>query len=261
MKASSSAPLASEAQLKYRLRSIHAPLRVACLSAPSTLKRLPHIHKNHKFPVDLIEIRLDFLLKNGLSFDSLTSQLSSILKNTSIPILLTPRHPHEGGQWRWRSHTERMDLAFTLLPYASAIDLELAYLEPLQPLLKSIRKSNVALCLSAHFLKKPLSLSQIQKLTNQFTEARPDLAKIAALARSPHELSILCYPLIHAPKLPWALMATGPQALLTRVTLASLGSKLIYGYLDHPTAPGQPSIYQVNQILKNLAPLFLPPSA
>jgi 3-dehydroquinate dehydratase-1 len=227
------------------------PLRVACLSTPKALKKL-----SHKIPADLIEIRLDLLLKNGLPPHTLTSTLIPILAQSPTPILLTPRHPSEGGQWPWKNETERIHLTLPLIPNAAALDLELAKLPTLTPLCQAAKKHHLCIILSAHSLTCPLTRSQIQSLARRFQKARPHIAKIAALARNPQDLAILASPLSLCPRLPWAIMATGPQALLARTLLTALGSRLLYGYLDHPTAPGQPSLSQINRLRDTLAPLF-----
>ena len=49
---------------------------------------------------------------------------------------------------------------------------------------------------------------------------------------------------------PLALMGMGVEGLETRLTLPPAGSKLTYGYLDKPAAPGQPSCKALAQRLR-----------
>ncbi len=47
-------------------------------------------------------------------------------------------------------------------------------------------------------------------------------------------------------------MALGLQADISRTVLASLGSKMVYGYLDAPAAKAQPHIKEVTAKLPGL---------
>jgi 3-dehydroquinate dehydratase-1 len=227
------------------------PLRVACLSTPQGLKKL-----SRKLPADLIEIRLDLLLKNGLPLHTLTSTLIPYLAQSPTPILLTPRHPSEGGQWPWKNETERIQLTLPLIPHATAIDLELAKLPTLAPLHRAAKKHHLCIILSAHSLTRPLTQRQILSITQRLQKSHPHIAKIAALAYTSKDLATLTAPLFLNPQLRWAIMATGPHALFARTLFTALGSHLLYGYLDQPTAPGQPSLAQINRLRDTLTPLL-----
>jgi 3-dehydroquinate dehydratase-1 len=233
------------------LLSSNLPLRVACLSTPQALRRL-----TTALPADLVEIRLDLLLRNGLTLKNITSTLTHILPKSRTPILLTPRHPSEGGQYPWKSHKDRIALTLPLIPYAAAIDLELAHVTQLKPLYNTASEHSLAIILSTHSLTHPLTSQKIRALIKRFIHHAPHIAKIAALIESPNQLATLSTPLTLAPKLRWALMATGPHALIARTTLTTLGSRLLYGYLDSPTAPNQPSLAQINHLRATLSPLF-----
>jgi 3-dehydroquinate dehydratase-1 len=49
-------------------------------------------------------------------------------------------------------------------------------------------------------------------------------------------------------------MGVGPHAAQSRSVLAGLGSRLVYGYLDQPAAPGQPSAAAVRKMVAGLIP-------
>ena len=67
---------------------------------------------------DIVEIRLDQLIGE----QSIGNKLSKI----NHPLLLTCRHPDEGGQNQISDPIERQRILEPLLSYASAIDIELA---------------------------------------------------------------------------------------------------------------------------------------
>jgi 3-dehydroquinate dehydratase-1 len=55
--------------------------------------------------------------------------------------------------------------------------------------------------------------------------------------------------LVNHPGWPLAVMGLGPYASQSRSVLTALGSRLIYGYLDQPAAPGQPSAAEVRKMV------------
>ena len=76
-------------------------------------------------------------------------------------------------------------------------------------------------------------------------EYRVQAYKIASLARTRDDIDVLVRLLLDHPKLRIGLMALGLQADISRTVLPSLGSKMVYGYLDAPAAKAQPHIKEV----------------
>ena len=73
-------------------------------------------------------------------------------------------------------------------------------------------------------------------------EYRVQAYKTASLARTRDDLGVLVRLLLDHPKLRTGLMALGLQAEILCLVLPSLGSKMVYGYLDAPAAKAQPSV-------------------
>jgi len=57
-----------------------------------------------------------------------------------------------------------------------------------------------------------------------------------------------------------AIMASGPLATASRISLPALGSRLLYVHLDEPTAPGQPG-HNTEFTLTDLRSSFSPKGA
>ncbi len=208
------------------------PLVVGTISTPPGLAHLDRYSKD----ADWLELRADALLNAGIPPESLIPRL----KHRQTPVLLTLRSRKEGGLFQWHSQ-ERGYLYLELLPFVDAIDLELASLRSLYPVYQEAHRQKKRVILSAHAFGKFPGEAKLRAWTQSFRRHRAFVYKIAShLETAPH-LRALARPLFDFPKNPWALMGMGPRAASSRLALAALGSRLMYGYLDHPAAPGQPS--------------------
>ncbi|MFZ5805741.1 MAG: type I 3-dehydroquinate dehydratase [Verrucomicrobiota bacterium] len=223
-------------------------LRVGCISTVEGLKFLRE--KADKF--DMVEVRLDMLKKNGVKF----KRVMRAMETRRNPALLTLRTRWEGGSYSWKSR-ERILLFEQLMPFADIIDVELSNV----PLLKSVLDRAVEfrchVILSAHSIQRKLTSRKIHRLIKEFQTHEAKIYKIAGLGRTPRDLAILAKTLLEYPQLPLAVMAIGPMANFSRLVLSALGSRLVYGYLDAPTAKNQPSIRKISDQLKSLGMKWL----
>ncbi|MGF1678833.1 MAG: type I 3-dehydroquinate dehydratase [Candidatus Methylacidiphilales bacterium] len=195
---------------------------------------------------DLLEVRVDCLRREGMSGEEILEKL----KGRKHPVLLTLRTTVEGGSYGWKS-TERILMFEQLLPQADAVDLEMRNMVFVKPILQMARETGKVVVLSSHSLTRKLTWRKAQRLIEEFRSFRVDLYKLASLARTPEDLKLLVQVLIEYPKLRLSIMATGPQAHVSRSVLTALGSRMVYGYMDEPAAPGQPSIKEVITMLQS----------
>jgi len=163
-------------------------------------------------------------------------------------VLLTLRIPPEGGQVAWKV-AERRELFLRLLPYVEAIDVELVTARAMQPVIDEARRTGKTVVLSAHAIKKPASPTQIARWVGQFPPQPATILKIAARIKSWRDLQSLAALLLNHPDWPLAVMGLGPYAAQSRAVLTALGSRLVYGYLDHAAAPGQPSAAEARKMV------------
>jgi 3-dehydroquinate dehydratase-1 len=172
-------------------------------------------------------------------------------------VLLTARIPQEGGLLTWKSG-QRREVLERLLPHAEAVDIELAKAEAMGTVIKKVRERGMILVLSAHAIQRPASAARLQAWLEGFRQWRPDIAKIAGRVEEGGDLQRLAAALISGiqpgsrlePRLNMAVMGMGPLANVSRRLLAQLGSCLMYGYLDEPAAPGQPSVAELRKLLQ-----------
>lgn len=219
------------------------PAVIGSVTTPAGLRVLAR----ESCPADAVEVRVDALLKQGVSVE----KIEAALKARKHPVLLTLRIPAEGGQRAWKL-AERRDLYLRLLPHAEAIDVELATARALQPVLDVAGSVGKTIVLSAHALGKPAVPAQFTRWLRQHDDATHTTLKIAGHIASWRDLQRLAALVVNHPERQIAVMGLGPHAPQSRSVLAALGSRLVYGWLDKPAAPGQPSAAEVRKMVNAL---------
>ena len=190
-----------------------------------------------QIPCDLIELRLDYFTLN----QTFLHELQKKLVKRKHPVLLTLRSQTEGGQQKLTS-VQRETILLNFLSYIDAVDIEHAQFKTMPRLLKTIKKKKIPLILSAHSFQKFLNHRQLNTLLQKMKKYPATIYKIASRCDSVSQLTLLLQNQIQFNSLSLALMGMGKMASLSRQLLPLVGSKLVYGYLDAPTAPGQPPI-------------------
>jgi len=203
-----------------------------------------------KIPADAVEIRVDALLSEKVSAE----EIEAALRKKKHPVLLTLRIPAEGGQRAWKVK-ERRDLFLRLLPHVEAIDVELATARTMQPVIDEARRSKKTVVLSAHAIEKPATPAQVARWMRQFDPLPATILKIAGRIKSWRDLQRLVALLLDHPDWSIAAMGLGPHAGQSRAILTALGSRLVYGYLDHAAAPGQPPAAEVLKMAREVRKL------
>lgn len=193
---------------------------------------------------DLIELRLDTLqLPEG--------ELRAALTGNTTPVLLTARHPAEGGQGP-ADAAGRMALIEPLLDLASLVDIELRSAQEMRALVQKAQGRGVRVVGSFHDFQatpgdevlqgaigfaQPAGLDAVKIAT--FLNSTDDLVRLIRLASAPQRLRLSC-------------MGMGPLGRVSRLVLAKCGSLLNYGYLGEANAPGQWPAARLKAILADL---------
>lgn len=183
--------------------------------------------------VDLLEWRAD-CMGTGI-FD------------TSIPWIVTVRHPAEGGA-NSLSDSRRRAIALELLPKASVLDLEVRSLSRMGSVLDAARDAGVAVLASFHDFRKTPSPARLRETVRRAMDAGADAVKIAAVTESAADLGRLLT-LLDRPPLPLAVMGMGRLGMASRIALAAAGSVLNYGWIDQPNVPGQWAARDLRELL------------
>jgi 3-dehydroquinate dehydratase I len=192
-------------------------------------------------PPDLFELRLDCLAR-------VADQLQGTLAKLRAPLVITVRHPQEGGT-RKLSLRQRRDLLTRFLNHADYLDVELRSASKLRRLLAIAESKKIRRIISFHNLKSTPSARLLAVKARQAKAQRADVFKVATRTDTPVELGrLLDFVTNSCLDIPLAVMGIGKLGAISRVLLARAGSVLIYASLCTPVAEGQPSLEQLRAL-------------
>jgi 3-dehydroquinate dehydratase-1 len=173
-------------------------------------------------PPDLFELRLDHLVRIIEGLEEKVSRLR-------VPLIVTARHPQEGGA-NHLNLRERRNLLSRFLPHARYIDIELRSAAALRLLCKLARKKNVQRIISFHDLKATPDLGRLQFKARRAKSLGADIFKVATRTDTPDQLArLLDFITKKDHGLAVSAMGVGKLGAISRVLLAYRGSALVYG--------------------------------
>ena len=187
--------------------------------------------------VDILELRVDAFA----STPELLHSLAVAIPKLHAPLLLTVRHPGEGGASAL-SLSRRKALFRQFLPSVQWADFEVRSLGGLRAEIAEAKELGVRLVVSDHHFKGTPSLLRLRSRFAQARSVSPAVVKVAATARTPVELERLLSFLNWSERRcagGLSVMGMGAYGQISRLVLGRCGSVLNYGYLDQPQVPGQ----------------------
>jgi len=193
---------------------------------------------------DVIELRLDTL---KMSAESLRAALTGNL----IPILLTARHPAEGGQGS-ADAAGRMALIEPLLDLAALLDIELRSAMEMRPIIDKAHARSVQVIGSFHDFQATPADEILRGAISFAQPAGLDGVKLATFLNSPADLTRLITLTSDTQRLRLSCMGMGPLGRISRLVLAKCGSLLNYGYIGVANAPGQWPAARLKELLAEL---------
>ncbi|HEY1582359.1 MAG TPA: type I 3-dehydroquinate dehydratase [Chthoniobacterales bacterium] len=204
---------------------------VGVIASPAALERAPRLRR---LP-DFFELRLD-LLHHSLGMIELA------LPRLRAPVILTARHPAEGGAGRLPLQTRR-DLILRFLAGAALVDLEFRSVRRMPALREEMQRRGVGLILSRHDLRDTPSLGTLRRFAQAAAGYQPAILKVATRTDTPAQLArLLAFFEETRLAFPVAAMGIGTLGLASRRRLALLGSALTYASLDRTVVLGQPTL-------------------
>lgn len=183
---------------------------------------------------DLFELRLDQLVRppsvagatGGAT--GIVDELEKKISRLRAPIIVTARHPQEGGANKLNLR-QRHDLLSRFLPHARYIDFELRSAAALHSLSELARKKNVRRIISFHDLKTTPHLSRLEFKARRAKSLGADIFKVATRTDTPAQLArLLDFITRKDLDLAVSAMGVGKLGAISRVLLAYRGSALIY---------------------------------
>jgi 3-dehydroquinate dehydratase-1 len=190
-------------------------------------------------PPDLFELRLDHLVH-------IMDEVESKLSRLRAPLIVTARHPREGGANKLTLRRRR-DLLSRFLPHAQHIDVELRSAAALKSLFQLARKKNVRRIISFHDLKATPDVTRLQVKARRAKFFDADIFKVATRTDTPAQLArLLDFFTRKEVDLAVSAMGVGKLGAISRVLLAHRGSALVYGSIGAASdIEGQMSLEQL----------------
>ena len=191
--------------------------------------------------VDFLELRVDAFAALPHADEELT-RVESVAGSLPAPLIVTVRHPKEGGSGQLPA-IQRRNLLERFLPHATLIDVELRSTAQLSDVLREARTRGIGTILSHHDFKATPSLKRLQELARRAREAECTIFKVATMAHTAKALTTLMQFLTSQSGVPcvptYSVMGMGDFGKISRLVLAQAGSVLNYGFLDKLQVPGQ----------------------
>ncbi len=220
---------------------LSGPKVVATVHSPAGLRAATALARG---AVDLLEIRVDGFIKHQ-------PLLLAALPSLAFPLIITVRHPAEGGA-RAMPDSRRIELFEAFLPYAAMIDVELRSLAALGPVLPLARAANVGLIVSHHDFRDTPPRARLRALAGRALKAKADILKVAAFTETPRHLSRLLEFAATETRVPLSVMGMGPLGKISRLLFSQAGSVLNYGFLDKSQVSGQWPAVQLKERIAEL---------
>ena len=217
------------------------PLVVATVHSPAGMRLAETLGPDE---VDLLELRGDALAGS-------LAEVRRFLKKSRLPVLLTVRHPAEGGIGNL-SLRHRRELFRELLPAAALLDVELRSVAALREEIASARERGIGVVVSDHHFQRTPTLPQMRERRRRAFAEGADVFKLACLADDAASVARLLDFASERKAGPVAVMGMGKFGQVSRLVLACAGSILNYGYLDRPNAPGQWEARELKELLRRL---------
>lgn len=217
------------------------PLAVGVISQPELLASLP---EKLDLQCDAVELRLDLL---GLPADAVRAAAQAL----QVPILLTARHPAEGGQGPTDA-AGRMAMIEPLLDLASLIDIELRSIGEMKPLIDKARARGIPIVGSFHDFQATPANEVLEGAIGFAENAGIDTVKIATFINTTDDLIRLVNLVSAKRRLRISAMGMGTWGRVSRLLLAKCGSLLNYGFLGDSNAPGQWPSAQLKALLAEI---------
>jgi len=191
---------------------------------------------------DLFELRLDCLA-------GVADRVENLLPKLRTPLIITARHPSEGGAGKLGLR-HRQDLLLGFLNHADYVDVELRSAPALRSVLKLAENKNVGRIVSFHNFKSTPSSRILAAKAREAKSHGADIFKVATRTDTPMELGrLLEFMTSNRLDLAVAVMGVGKLGAISRVLLERAGSALIYASVGAMSdVEGQLSLEQIRAL-------------
>jgi 3-dehydroquinate dehydratase-1 len=221
------------------MRNAPVPQIVAVISSRADLGRAARLRN----PPDFFELRLDAAAGR-------IREVQDALDRLNAPLIITARHPQEGGLNELAA-PERRELLRQFLPHAACVDIELRSAGPLRAVLEEARARNVRTIISYHNFDDTPTATRLDEIARAIQSLGADVLKIATRTDTPDQFARLAaFFERHRGKVKISAMGMGRLGRISRLEFLRRGSALNYAHLGTPQTAGQLSVAQLRRALK-----------
>jgi 3-dehydroquinate dehydratase-1 len=194
---------------------------------------------------DLFELRLDHLIL-------VQEEVENKIANLRAPLIVTARHPAEGGANNL-SGTRRRELLSRFLSHARYVDVELRSVESFHALLNSPPNRDVERILSLHDFDSTPTPRSLHAKARTAKSLGATLFKVATRTDTPAQLArLLEFVAQDDAAISVSAMGMGKLGAVSRIVLASCGSTMAYAALADKQVEGQLSVPQLEEVFRTL---------
>jgi 3-dehydroquinate dehydratase-1 len=208
------------------------PKIVGVIFSRTDLRRALRMRK----PPDLFELRLD-------RFAHRLAEVRAAIPKLAAPMIITARHPDEGGAHNL-SAVQRRALLLEFLPVARYVDVELRSVPALRSVLERAAVNEVAAIISFHDFQTTPRPAQLDRIAARARSLGAALVKVATRTDTQAQLDTLLDFFSRQRRASVIAMGIGQLGRASRLELARRRSILNYVHLGSRAAAGQLSIEQ-----------------
>ena len=214
------------------------PLIAATLHLENELNILPALAAERI--IDAVEFRADSFFTGDMEE---LRQILTALNKIGLPVILTFRKDEVPSL----SETQRLEIILELLPHACAVDIEFDS-EITGIVIENSKTLSKTVIISEHdFEKTPLE-KDLNSIFEKGIKKGADIVKIAVMPNAPPDAAeLMGFCLKSSKKHPVICISMGEIGRFTRFYAPFFGSRITYGFISEPIAPGQTDVRELRK--------------
>jgi 3-dehydroquinate dehydratase/shikimate dehydrogenase len=205
-----------------------------CVSIAQTSRRFALVDMMNAAPqCDLLEVRLDRFRE--------APEVGELLAHKPKPVIMSCRRARDGGEWEGTEEERLALLRQCIVSGADYVELDLDVADQVRPFPPSKRVISYT-----NLTQTPADIAEIYR---QAQAKKPDVIKLATLARTPEE----AWPLVQLladPPVPTVVAGLDRPGLMLAVLGRKIGAPWVYAALERgmEAYPGEPTVFDLEHV-------------